>query len=156
MENNIEKQTSTEIDNLEWRHKIETLENALLNSNDTRIVKGNSDTFPLKHSFSDGIYNREILVRKGGFVIGKIHKHDHTWFLLKGEMMVAGPEGEEYFSAPYYAIAKAGTKRVVYAIEDCIFVNVHPNPNNNTNIDELEEEYVCDSYNLYEKFKLLK
>jgi hypothetical protein len=156
MENNIEKQTSTEIDNLGWRYKIETLENALLNSNDTRIVKGNSDTFPLKHSFSDGIYNREILVKKGGFVIGKIHKHDHTWFLLQGEMMVGGPEGEEYFTAPYYAVAKAGTKRVVYALEDCIFVNVHPNPNNNTNIEELEEEYVCDSYNEYEKFKLLK
>lgn len=156
MENNIEKQTSAEIDNLEWRRKIETLENALLNSNDTRIVKGNSDTFPLKHSFSNGIYNREILVKKGGFVIGKIHKHDHTWFLLQGEIMVGGPEGEEYFTAPYYAVAKAGTKRVVYALEDCIFVNVHPNPNNNTNIEELENEYVCDSYNSYEKFKLLK
>ena len=156
MENSIEKKTNKEIASLEWRNKIETLENALLNSDDIRIVKGNSDTFPLKHSFSDGIYNREILVKKGGFVIGKIHKHDHTWFLLQGEMMVAGPEGEEYFSAPYYAIAEAGTKRVVYALEDCIFVNVHPNPNNNTNIEELEDEYVCDSYSSYEKFKLLK
>lgn len=156
MEINLQNLDNKGLSTMEWRNKIEALENALLNCDDPRIVKGNSDTFPLKHSFADGIYNREILVRAGGFVIGKIHKYDHTWFLMQGEIMVSGEDGVEYFTAPYYGVAKAGTKRVVYAIEDCIFVNVHPNINNNTNIEELENEYVCDSYDLYEKFKLLK
>lgn len=156
MKINIQSSENKELITTEWRNKIEDLEKALLNCDDPRIVKGNSDTFPLKHSFADGIYNREILVRAGGFVIGKIHKYDHTWFLMQGEIMVSGEDGVEYYTAPYYGVAKAGTKRVVYALEDCIFVNVHPNENNTTDIDELEDRYVCDSYNSYEKFKLLK
>ena len=39
-----------------------------------------SDEFPLNHSFSEGIYTREIFIKKGMFVIGKIHKHEHTFF----------------------------------------------------------------------------
>ena len=38
---------------------------------------------PLTHSFSSGIYVREIFIPAGMFVVGKIHKHDHPNFLLK-------------------------------------------------------------------------
>ena len=137
-------------------NKVETLENAMLASNDVRIAKGNSDMFPLKHSFSEGVYIREMFMPQGGLVIGKLYKISHTWFLLSGELEVATDEGNEYYIGPCYVNAPEGTKRVLHAVSDVIFVNVYPNPENITDTDKLEEILTCSSYKEYEEYKLLK
>jgi hypothetical protein len=137
-------------------NKVETLENAMLASNDIRIAKGNSDMFPLKHSFSEGVYIREMFMPQGGLVIGKLYKISHTWFLLSGDLEVATDEGTEYYIGPCYVNAPEGTKRVLHAVSDVIFVNVYPNPENITDTDKLEEILTCSSYKEYEEYKLLK
>jgi hypothetical protein len=136
--------------------KVETLENAMLASDDIRIAKGNSDMFPLKHSFSEGVYIREMFMPQGGLVIGKLYKISHTWFLLSGELEVATDEGAEYYIGPCYVNAPEGTKRVLHAVSDVIFVNVYPNPENITDTDKLEEILTCSSYKEYEEYKFLK
>ena len=138
------------------REKIETLEKELLLNDHPSIVKGNTESFPLKHSFSEGVYIREMLMEKGGTVIGKLHKYTHTWFLLKGELLVATDKGANTYIAPCYVNADAGAKRVIHAIEDSVFINVHPNPNNIKNIEKLEDMLTCKSYNVYKEFKQLK
>ena len=138
----------------DFRNKVVNLENAMLASNDKNIVKGNSDSFPLTHSFSDGVYIREMSMLKGGVVIGKIHNRSHTWFLMKGKIKVATEDEVITYSAPTYVNAKAGAKRVIIAIEDSIFVNVHPNPENITDIEKLEDMLTCVSYEAYEQYKL--
>ena len=137
-------------------NKVETLENAMLASDDIRIAKGNSDMFPLKHSFSEGVYIREMFMPQGGLVIGKLYKISHTWFLLSGELEVATDEGNEYYIGPCYVNAPEGTKRVLHAVSDVIFVNVYPNPENITDTDKLEEILTCSSYKEYKEYKLLK
>ena len=109
------------------RERISKLEEELLSNDHPSIVKGNTDFFPLKHSFSEGVYIREMLMEEGGMVIGKLHKYSHTWFLMKGEIMVAS-----------------------------VFINVHPNPKNITNIEELENMLTCKSYGAFDKYKQLK
>ena len=75
---------------LQARSKILELENTLLDLVDGEtIVKGDTDAFPLKHTFTDGIYIRQMFMRKDSAVIGKIHKNPHVWFLLSGELAVA-------------------------------------------------------------------
>ena len=75
------------------REMIIALENELIAKREGNgIVIGNSEAFPLTHSFSEGIYVREMFMAKDGIVIGKIHKNDHIWFLLKGELLVATDE----------------------------------------------------------------
>ena len=137
-------------------NKVEILENAMLASDDIRIAKGNSDMFPLKHSFSEGVYIREMFMPQGGLVIGKLYKISHTWFLLSGELEVATDEGNEYYIGPCYVNAPEGTKRVLHAVSDVIFVNVYPNPENITDTDKLEEILTCSSYKEYKEYKLLK
>jgi quercetin dioxygenase-like cupin family protein len=110
---------------------------------------------PLTHSFSEGVYVREIFIKKGMFAIGKIHKFEHTFFLMKGKMLICSEEGVKEIEAPYYGISSAGTKRVVIALEDTVFVNVHPNPNNEKEIEKLEDSFVVSSYEEYKNFKLL-
>ncbi len=142
--------------NKDFINKVETLENAMLASDDVRIAKGNSDMFPLKHSFSEGVYIREMFMPQGGLVIGKLYKISHTWFLLSGSLEVATDEGSEYYIGPCYVNAPEGTKRVLHAVSDVIFVNVYPNPDNITDTDRLEEILTCSSYKKYEEYKLLK
>ena len=156
MEDKLEVKKEHRLINTEFINKVETLENAMLNSDDIRIAKGNSDMFPLKHSFSEGVYIREMFMQKGGLVIGKLYKISHTWFLLKGELEVATDEGLNYYIAPCYVHAPEGTKRVLHAVEDVIFVNVYPNPDNITDIEQLEDMLTCTSYEKYKEYKLLK
>lgn len=135
--------------------EVERIENLLINSNSPDIFVGNSEHLPLSHSFSEGIYTREIIIKKGMFAIGKIHKFDHTFFLMKGKLLLCTQEGVKQLEAPYYGNASAGTKRVAIALEDTVFVNVHPNPHNIKNIDELEDNFVVSSYEEYKNYKLL-
>lgn len=136
--------------------KVTMLEQNLIASDLPGVVVGNSDAFPLKHSFAHGIYIREMFMMKDGLVVGKLHKYNHTWFLLSGELEIATDEGVNYFIAPCYVNAPEGTKRVIRAVEDSIFVNVFFNPDNITDIDELENILTFDSYDQYNEYKLLK
>lgn len=139
----------------EFINKIEDLQEAMLNSESELIVKGNTESFPLKHSFAEGIYVREMFMQQDSLVIGKVHKNDHIWFLLMGELEIATSNGVELYIGPCYVKADAGTKRVLRAITDSIFINVYPNPTNTTNIEELEDNLTCIYYSTYEKYKLL-
>ena len=147
MEKSLVKQT---------REKIESLEKQLLASDHASIVKGNTESFPLKHSFSDGVYVREMFMEKGGTVIGKLHKYSHTWFLMQGKIVVATDLMNKTYTAPDYVNAPAGAKRVIHALEDSTFINVHPNPLELRNIEELEDMLTCPSYNDFDKYKQLK
>ncbi len=136
-----------------FRDKVMSLEQQLLNSEDSLVVKGNSDAFPLTHSFSDGVYIREMSMLKGGMVIGKIHNRSHTWFLMKGKLKIANEDGVVTYSAPTYVNAKSGAKRVIIALEDSVFVNVHPNPDNIRDTNKLEEILTCETYTHYKQLK---
>tara|TARA_R110002020_G_scaffold223771_1_gene432988 strand:- start:531 stop:995 length:465 start_codon:yes stop_codon:yes gene_type:complete len=148
----IEKKKSELL--VKGREKVIELENALIGIADEEniITHQNSKQFPLKHSFADGIYVRQMSMDKGSSVIGAIHNHLHVWFLLTGNISVATEEAIEDYIAPCYVIATPGTKRVIYANEDSIFVNVHKNPSNTENIQELEGELVSRNYEEYEKY----
>ena len=145
-----------ERDGSNFIEQVERIENLLINSGSTDIWIGNSEHLPLKHSFSEGIYTREILIKKGMYAIGKIHKSDHTFFLMKGKLLLCSEDGVKELEAPFYGTAKAGTKRVAVALEDTVFVNVHPNPNNIQEIDILEDMFVVSSHEEYKEYKLLK
>ena len=57
--------------------------------------------------------------------------------------------------APCYVNAPEGTKRVLHALQDSVFVNVYPNPDNITDIETLEDMLTCKSYQAYTEYKLL-
>lgn len=113
---------------------------------------GDSDVCPVKHSFADGIYVREIFIPKGTLLTGKIHKHEHPNFLMKGTVEVATEDGVEILKAPVSMISKAGTKRALLAITDLIWVTCHKNETNTQDLKELEAIVIADSYEEYDKF----
>ena len=101
---------------------------------------------------ADGVYVRQMSMKKDTFVIGKIHKHLHVWFLLTGNILVITEDSEEEYVSPCYVIAKPGTKRVIYCNEDCVFVNIHKNPDELRDIKQLEKQYCSDTWEEYEEY----
>ena len=102
------------------------------------------DYFPLKHTFADGIYVREISIPKHFLIVGKIHKHCHPNFLLKGDVTVLTEEGVKRIQAPCSMISPAGTKRLLFTHEDTVWTTVHST--NETDLEKIEEQIIAKSY----------
>ena len=143
---------------LSKREEIQGLQDLLISNADGENIEGDgnhivhSDNFPLKHTFADGIYIRQMDMKAGSAVVGAIHNHLHVWFLLTGKLAVATEKRIEEFISPCYVLAEPGSKRVIYAVEDSIFVNIHKNPKNIKDIERLEKEIVSLTFEEYEKY----
>jgi hypothetical protein len=120
------------------------------------IFKENSDDtdWPLKHTFSNGIYARELTIPEGGLIVGKIHKTQHHNFLLKGEIIVLTEEGKvNLLQAPCTIVSEPGTQRVGYALTETVWTAVHLNESNTQDIELLEKENVVDNFEAYLEYK---
>lgn len=128
----------------EFREKISELEEAVVNIEGGMTGEMLHKTNPVKHRFAGGCYIREIYNPADELIITKIHKKEHPFFLMKGEMSILTEEGIQNIKAPYQGITKPGTKRAIYTHEECIFITVHST--DNTSIKDVEEEVVCTNY----------
>lgn len=139
---------------LSSRKKILDFQKVLIDEADGVDIVTHQDSklFPLKHTFADGIYVRQMNMKAGSIVVGAIHKHLHMWFLLAGHISVLTEENTEDYIAPCYVVATPGTKRVIYANKESIFVNVHKNPTNSQDITFLEGEIVAKDFKEYEEY----
>ncbi len=110
----------------------------------------------VEHDFVDGIYIRRMSMNKDSLVVGAIHNHLHVWFLLKGHVTIANKEGVEDYEAPCQVISTPGTRRIIQANEDSIFVNVHKNPNNLdiNRLNELEKQFCSMNMEEYKNRKI--
>lgn len=109
------------------------------------VIVGDSTELPLKHSFADGIYVREIFIPRGYTLTGKIHKHSHPNFLMQGEVIVVTEhQGREHLKAPLAMISLPGTKRAVYALEDTVWITVHAT--SETDLAKVEDYVIAKDY----------
>ena len=128
----------------DFREKISELEEAVVNVKGGMTGEILHETNPVKHTFAGGCYIREIYNPANELIITKIHKKEHPFFLMKGEMSILTEEGIQNIKAPYQGITKPGTKRAIYTHEECVFITVHAT--DNTSIEDVEEEVVCTKY----------
>ena len=140
----------TEID------KIQKLQDLIVSNNDLPGIYGDGksiatmEEIPIKHSFADQLYIRQMDMKAGHIVIGAIHNHKHVWFLMSGRVIINNNGDIIEHVAPCYTISEPGSKRLIYAVEDSTFVNVHKNPSNTQDIDQLEKDIVALNYEEYE------
>jgi len=128
----------------EFRENISDLEKAVTEAESGMTGDVLHKANPVKHTFAGGCYIREIYNPANELIITKIHKKEHPFFLMKGEMSILTENGIEHIKAPYQGVTKIGTKRAIYTHEECIFITVHAT--DNTEIEEIEEEVVCAKY----------
>lgn len=94
---------------------------------------------PLKHNFSEGVYVREITMPTNTYVLGHEHTTTHLNMISKGACVLADIDTGEIIDivAPYTFESKAGVRKLLYIVEECVWSTVHVTEE--TNIDKLED-----------------
>lgn len=125
------------------RDKIALLEAALKE----QFGEGLSEEdFPLKETFTDGVYIREMYIPADSVIVGKIHRHAHLNYILFGTVTVLTKDGLETLTGPCSMISTAGTKRALYSHTDTIWTTVHANPTEERDPEKLEALIIAPSY----------
>jgi mannose-6-phosphate isomerase-like protein (cupin superfamily) len=92
------------------------------------------------HYFSDGMYCRKVFRPAGTVIVGKVHKKDHFFMCVSGEIIAWTENGMKTLKAGDIIASKSGTKRVTLAVKDSIGVTVHATEK--TDLDEIEAELI--------------
>jgi hypothetical protein len=91
-----------------------------------------------RHWFADGMYCREMDWPAGVTIVGKVHKREHLFILLKGEATFSTAEGMQRVRAPCVIVGTPNTKRIGYAHEDSVCLNVHRTDQRDLDLIEIE------------------
>ena len=94
------------------------------------------------HHFCAGMYARELRIPAGAVMVGKVHAQQNFFVLVKGAITLATPDGPVTIRAPYMVVTQPGDKRAVFAHEDSICMNFHPNPDDEQDLAVLEQRYI--------------
>lgn len=144
---------------ISYKDKVQEIEDYLVSIADGEdIVVGDGseliypEMWEYKHSFADGVYIREMRMKQGQLGFSAIHKHSYGFFLLSGILASSKEDGVEEFIAPCYIVSPRGSKRIVYAVEDCVITTVHANPTNTENLKEIEKANVVFNWEEYEEY----
>lgn len=98
---------------------------------------------PTEHYFADGMYCRVVFRPKDCIIVGKVHKKEHFYMVVKGAVAVI-QEGtpRKVYKAPSIIVSQPGTKRAVVALEDSVCLTVHRT--DKTDLAEIEKELIED------------
>tara|TARA_R110000772_G_scaffold4048_2_gene14326 strand:- start:2564 stop:2938 length:375 start_codon:yes stop_codon:yes gene_type:complete len=99
---------------------------------------GDTVELNVQHHFSDGLYARELFIPAGVCLVGALHKTRHMYMVVSGKCRVSSQYGNQEIVAPFMGETLPGTKRVIYAETDCVWVGFHPT--DLTDIDQIAAE----------------
>lgn len=94
---------------------------------------------PVKHSFSKGIYAREICIKQGTILIGHKHKEPCMNILAQGVMVLKRDMEDEgtLIKAPYTFHTEPGSQKMAICLEDAVFINIFKTEE--TDLEKLDE-----------------
>lgn len=137
--------------------QLEDLQNTMIENNDIEGVYGdgknlvNNEVFKIEHEFADQLYMRKMHMPANSVVVSAVHHTEHFWFLLKGTIFVTSDGEEVKHIAPCYTKSIKGAKRLIIAVEDALFINVHKNPTNTQELKEVEQSLYSMTVEEYDK-----
>lgn len=93
------------------------------------------------HYFADGMYCRVVARAAGVLIVGKVHRREHFYMVVKGAVAVIQDGAERrVYEAPSIIVSRPGTKRAVIALEDSVCLTVHRT--DLTDLAEIEAELI--------------
>ena len=98
----------------------------------------------MEHHFVNGLYIRMAKAPAGMLFTTQIHKVRHPFFILSGAARILTEEGIVTLGAPYQGFTEAGTKRLMYILEDITWYTVHAT--DKTTVEEVEEEVLAKDF----------
>ena len=106
-----------------------------MNRLEAALVQGEQAICPLIHSFTPGIYIRQIFIPAGTLMTSRVHKTEHHFILLKGVIVVKSDFEDVTYRGPFIGITAPGTRRALLALEDTVWLTIHANPDDITDPD---------------------
>jgi hypothetical protein len=139
---------------VKFRQQVLTVQNGIQEMINNGEIENKAQDCTLTHLFTPVdpaygccTYARQIFLPKGTLVIGKIHKHQHLNFILKGKVSVSTEHGKKIIEAPASFISEVGLKRAVVAEEDTIWVTVHLTKySSEEDLAKVEDEVIAPTY----------
>lgn len=98
---------------------------------------------PTDHSFGPGFYARTVTIPAGATLTGKVHKTEHIFMVIKGDITFVTEHGRKRVQGPYQVVCPPGTKRVGYAHTDVVCTNIHIT--DETDLERLESTLIDNS-----------
>jgi hypothetical protein len=93
---------------------------------------------PVTHSFTKGMYIREIQIPAGTMLTSMTHKTEHPFVISEGAIKVTSDnEGSVIYEAPHTGITKPNTRRALHALTDVVWTTFHVT-------DETDVEKICE------------
>ncbi len=97
-----------------------------------------------KHHFAPHLYGREIVLRAGMLIVGKLHRHAHLVTLSCGRVKAVSAFGYEEYKAPRTFTSPVGAKRVILALEDTVLTTYYVT--DETDLDKIEDYVIAKDY----------
>ena len=111
------------------------------------------DEVNITSKFADGLYVRQAIALKGTMVVTHEHKMTSPFFLMRGKVaLFSHNEGSKVVDAtefPVHGITEKSTRRLLLVLEDCVWITVHPNPENFTDVPSIVKEITVGRDNKY-------
>ena len=126
----------------EARSKIMEFERLLFDDPESDISV--EKTCPVTHTFTDGMYMREIYMPAGIFIVSKIHKKKHPYFVMTGKAEIITDNDVVIVEAPYWGVTEPGTKRILRIIDDMVWVTCHATKE--TDLKLIEKETIAKDF----------
>ena len=102
-----------------------------------QLIEIPEDGLPLTHTFSNGVYAREIFMPKGMIVIGHVHRTKHLNIVSTGKARVFYDGEMHEITAPYTFESNAGVRKALFILEDMFWTTIHVT--DETNQDKLDD-----------------
>ena len=100
---------------------------------------------PIKHHFGDGVYGREMFLNAGEAFTGAVHLTNHLNVLAQGTLLLRTSTSEpEQITAPCVFECPKNTKKMGYAVTDCVLINFIGTEL--TDVEEIEATVVTKDY----------
>ena len=109
---------------------------------------------PITHHFSKDVYAREMRLKSGSFIVGKIHKFENLNILSQGEVSVLSIDGVKRMKAPTTFVGSIGAKRVILAHSDVVWTTIHGT--SERDVDKIEDTFIAKSYAEVEEQDLIE
>ena len=123
------------------REQIERLEAGLFEAE----AQGFGVELDTWHAFADGLVARTILIPAGACLTGAAHKREHL-NICHGDIDVWTEQGMRRITGYAVLPSLPGAKRAGLAYADTYWTTVHLNPDNERDLDKLEDALVFDSH----------
>ena len=100
------------------------------------------------HTFTPGLYGRRFTMPAGTLLTSKIHNSEHQFVILSGCVSVWTKEdGCIDLVAPHNGITKPGTRRLIIAHTDTVWMTFHAT--DETDLELIEEKIIMKHSNPY-------